>query len=81
MLSNVATLRPSQLTRVFLVVFLLIALLGGTGVVVADSDEKSAKNCPEDNPTKAYNSTNETAFTKSADGRQEALNWGECTTN
>lgn len=41
MFKNTATLRPSQLTQVLLVILLLFALLGGTGVVSADSDEKS----------------------------------------
>lgn len=80
MFKNTVTLQPSQLTQVFLVIFLLFAFLGGTGVVMADSDNQSGKNCPEDNPTNAYNSTSDTAFTKSADGRQEAIEGGECTT-
>lgn len=80
MFKNTVTLHPSQLTQVLLVIFLLFALLGGTGIVVADSDDQSGQNCPEDNPTNAYNRTSDTAFTKSADGRQEALEAGECTT-
>lgn len=50
------------------------------GVVLDDSDEKSGQNRPEDKLTNAYDSTSDTAFAKSADGRQEALEGGECTT-
>lgn len=80
MFSTSASLRPARLTRVVLAIVVLFALVGGAGVALADSDDNDARNCPTDNPTNAYNSTSDTAFTKSADGRQEALEGGECTT-
>lgn len=80
MISTVTSHRLSHLIRGLLVILLLLALAGGTGVVVADSDETSGKNCPEQNPTNAYNSTSDTAFQKSEAGRQEALEGGECIT-
>lgn len=77
---TVVSLRLSWLTRILLTLLLILALAGGTGVVMADSDENSGQNCPEENPTNAYNNTSDTAVKKSTDGRQEAVEGGECTT-
>lgn len=70
--------RRSQFARALLVVVLLLAVVGGAGVVTADSDGTNAKNCPDQNPTNAYNTTSDTAVEKSLEGRQEAIDAGEC---
>lgn len=77
---TVALVRSEWITRGLLTILLLLALVGGIGVVVADSDDQSGKNCPEDNPTNAYDSASDTAVIKSSEGRQEAVEAGECTT-
>lgn len=70
----------SQVGRVLVAILLLLALMGGAGVAAADSDDTSGSNCPEDNPTNAYDNTSDNAVDKSAEGRQEAIEGGECIT-
>ena len=78
---TVSFVRSSWVTRGLLTICLLFALVGGTGIVVADSDNRSGMNCPEDNPTNAYDRTSDTAVEKSFEGRQKAVERGECITN
>lgn len=68
--------RPS---RVLIAAVLLLALVGGTGIVAADGEDNSGAECPDENPTRAYERTSEQAVVSSAEGRTEALEATECT--
>ncbi|AGB16809.1 hypothetical protein Halru_2222 [Halovivax ruber XH-70] len=64
---------PSPIT-VFLVFTLVLLTLGaGTGVATADSGDTVGKQCPSDNPTRAYEHVPGTAVMSSEYGRSMAL--------
>lgn len=67
------SLQGARFTRVIITLLVLMAFLGGSGVVAADREENRGKECPDDNPTQAYDNVPMTAVQKSFDGRMRAL--------
>ena len=78
MTDTLVRLRMSQLSRVLMAILLLVLFAGGTGVVVADGEDNSGTDCPEDSPNQGGDHASGSGAENSADGRQEAIEGTEC---
>lgn len=66
------------MSRVLVGGILLLALLGGTGVVAADGERKGDVHCPPENPERGSEHANDTAVDRSFHGRMTALTASGC---
>lgn len=73
-----ATARTSQAVRVLVAILLLLSLVGGAGVAVADREDNSGVECPTENPTEAYKHASQPGQANSVVGRMTALEATRC---
>lgn len=70
--------RIARSSRLLVVGFLLLALLGGTGVAAADGETRGGVHCPPENPERGSEHASEAAVERSVHGRTTALTASGC---
>ena len=76
--SNVAGVRVSRFSRVLVTMLLIFSLVGGAGVVAADGEDNSGKECPGQNPNEGSEHASTSGTLNSAEGFAEALEGTGC---